>query len=109
VLMKPVADKLFGKEDPYGKVITMDDAYGTTNFRVTGVIDQDLGKSHLEANIFIRMNPGGFGGDILANNTWTGNNFTWSYVKLQPNTNANSLEKKLPGFLNKYGAQQLKD
>lgn len=109
VLMKPVADKLFGKEDPYGKVITIDDAYGTTNFRVTGVIDQDLGKSHLEANIFIRMNAGGLGGDILTNNTWTGNNFTWSYVKLQPNTSANLLEKKLPGFLNKYGARQLED
>jgi len=54
------------------------------------------------------MNPGGFGGSMLTNTTWTGNNFAYSYVKLTPGSLAVALEKKLPAFLDKYAAQQFK-
>src|ERR1700744_2151489 len=50
VLLKPVADKLFGVEDPINKVITIDDGYGKHDFKVTGVVDESLGKSHIKAN-----------------------------------------------------------
>lgn len=108
VLLKPVSDKLFDKENPIGKVITIEDADGKNNFTVTGVIDESLGKSNIHANMFIRMNANGFGSDILKNNTWTGNNFTYSFIKLTPGTNVVALEKKLPAFLNKYAADQFK-
>jgi len=108
VLLKPVADKLFGKEDPVGKVIEIDNAYGKNNFKVTGVVDESLGKSHIHANLFITMNSGGFAEYVRQNDAWAGNNFTNSYVKLQPNTNVAALEAKLPQFLQDHGAQQLK-
>ncbi len=108
VLLKPTADKLFGKEDPIGKLIKIDDAYGIQNFMVTGVIDETLGKSHIEANLIISMNSGGLGGFVNTNQSWSGNNFISSYVKLRPNTNIAALEKKLPAFIDKYGAQQMK-
>ena len=109
VLLKPVADKLFDKENPVGKVITIEDAYGKNDFKVTGVIDESTGKSNIQASMFIRMNANGFGDDILKNTTWSGNNFTYTYIKLRPGTNTAALEKKLPAFLNKYGAEQLKN
>ncbi len=108
VLSKPVADKLFGTADPIGKVITMDDADGKNIFKVTGVVDESEGKSQISANMFIRLNKNGYGAGILANNSWAGNNFTYTFVKLRPDANVNALEKKLPSFLNKYGADQLK-
>jgi putative ABC transport system permease protein len=108
VLLKPVADKLFGKENPTDKVITIEDADGRHDFKVTGVIDESLGKSNIHGSMFIRMNENGYGGDILSNTTWTGNNFTNSFIKLKPGTNVAALEKKLPAFLNKYGAEQFK-
>ncbi len=55
------------------------------------------------------MNSNGFGSDILSNTTWSGNNFTYSYLKLKPGTDVALFEKKLPAFLNKYGADQLKN
>jgi putative ABC transport system permease protein len=109
VLLKSVADKLFGKEEPIGKLITIDNDNGKNDFKVTGVVDESLGKSHVHATMFITMNSGGIGEYVRQNNNWAGQNFTNSYVKLYPGTDPVSLEKKLPGFLNKYGAQELKN
>lgn len=108
VLLKPVADKLFDKENPIGKIITIEDADGRNDFKVTGVIDESTGKSTIPANMFIRINTNGYGSDITKNNTWTGNNFAYSYVKLKPGSNVAALENKLPALLNKYGADQFK-
>jgi len=108
VLLKPVADKLFGKEEPVGKVITIEDGYGKQAFTVTGVVDESLGKTHIEANLFLTMRSGGIGDYVLRNTIWAGNNFAGSYVKLQPGASPAVLESKLPAFLNKYGEQQLK-
>jgi len=109
VLSLPVANRLFGNENPIGKAITVHDSWGNTIFKVMGVVDESRVKSSLQANLFIKMNPGGFGGDLLTNNTWTGNNFAYSYVKLTPGASAAALEKKLPALLDKYGAQQFKN
>jgi putative ABC transport system permease protein len=108
VLLKPVADKLFGNEDPVGKVITIDNGFGKHDFKVNGVVDESLGKSSITANIFVTMRSGGFGEFVLNNTAWAGYNLACSYIKLQPGASAQALEKKLPDFLNKYGAQQLK-
>ncbi|MBE9667260.1 ABC transporter permease [Mucilaginibacter boryungensis] len=108
VLLKPVADKLFGNEDPIGKTISIDDDGGKHDFKVNGVVDESLGKSHIQANLFITMRGGGIGAYVLQNNVWAGNNFTASYVKLRPGTSAAALEKQFPAFLDKYGAAQMK-
>ncbi|HTD41315.1 MAG TPA: ABC transporter permease [Mucilaginibacter sp.] len=108
VLLKPVADKLFGNEDPIGKVITIDNGFGKHDFKVNGVVDESLGKSSIIANIFVTMRSGGFGEFVLNNTAWAGYNLACSYIKLQPGASAQALEKKLPDFLNKHGAQQLK-
>lgn len=108
VLLKPTADKLFGTENPVGKVIEIDDDNGKHDFKVNGVVDESLGKSSIQANIFITMNSGGVGEYVRENNMWAGNNFTNSFIKLNKNADVAALEKKLPAFLNKYGADQFK-
>ncbi len=71
-------------------------------------MDESLGKSHFHTNMFITMNSGGIGEYVRGNTSWAGNNFTSSYVKLNPKASAAALEIKLPAFLNKYGQEQLK-
>ncbi len=109
VLLKSTADKLFGNTDPMGKTITLDNVRGVTDFTVTGVVDESLGKSHLHANIFVTMNSGGNGDYTMHNQSWTNNNYISSYIKLRPNTDLALLEKKFPAFVNKYGGKELKD
>lgn len=109
VLLKPTAEKLFGSTDPVGKVIEIDNAYGKHNFKVTGVVDESFGKSHIQANMFMAMNSGGMGSYTYDNNSWAAYNYAASYVKLKPNASVAALGNKLPAFLNKYGAQQLKE
>ncbi len=109
VLFKPVADKLFGNTDPVGKVIEIDNAYGKHAFRVTGVIDESQGKSHIKANMFISMNSGGMGSFTYTNTAWAAYNYAASYVRLRSNASKSVLESKLPAFLARHGAQQLKD
>ena len=108
VLQKSVADKLFGSEDPIGKTISIENNYGKDNFKVTGVIDQSLGKTHIVGNMFISMNSGGIGGYTYNNTMWAGNNYAYSYVELRPDANVAALDKKLPAFLNKYGGEQMR-
>jgi putative ABC transport system permease protein len=109
VLLKPTAVKLFGNENPVDKVITIDNAYGKHDFKVTGVVDESLGKTHIAANMFMTMNSGGFGDYVRKDNEWAGDNLTFTYVKLKPGSNAAGLEKKFPAFINKHGAQRLKE
>jgi len=108
VLIKPVAVKLFGNEDPVGKTIRIDNQFGDHDFTVAGVIDDSKGKSHIHADFFMSMNSGGYGEFFSNNNSWAGNNVVISYVKLRPNTDAKTLEKNFPAFLDKYGQKQLK-
>jgi putative ABC transport system permease protein len=108
VLMKSVSDKLFGKEDPLGKTIIIENGYGKDNFKVTGVIDESLGKTQIKASMFFNLNSGGMGGYTANNQAWAGNNYCFSYVKLRPGANASDLQKKLPAFLNKYGGDQMR-
>jgi len=108
VLLQSVAEKLFGKEDPLGKVIEIDNTYGKHDFKVSGVVDESLGKSHIHENIFMAMNSGGMGEYTYHSDAWAGNNYAYSYVRLSPNANPAILERQLPAFLNKYGGQQLK-
>lgn len=109
VLLKPVADKLFGNEDPVNKVIEINNQYEKHDFKVMGVVDESLGKSHIHANMFLTMNSGGIGKYALESQAWAGDNFANEYVKLNPRTDVAALEKKFPAFLNKYGAGQLKE
>ncbi len=108
VMMKPLAEKIFGHESPVGKLITIDNSYGSHDFKVTGVVDESLGKSHIQTSMFVTMRSGGFGQYTIDNTSWAGNNYAYSYIKLKPGTDAAQLEKKIPAFLTKYGQEQLK-
>jgi len=108
VLSKSTADRIFGLEDPMGKLIQINNSDSKDPYKITAVVDERLGKSHINGNVFITMNSGGMGAYTLRDNSWAGSNYTASYVKLQSGTDIGSLQKKFPGFLAKYGEEDLR-
>ncbi|HEY4336112.1 MAG TPA: ABC transporter permease, partial [Puia sp.] len=109
VLNKATAVRLFGNEDPLGKTIALSNKAGDENLKVTGVIDESLGKSHIRANAFISLHTGLIGDIILNRMTnYAGGNLIWTYVKLRPGTHPGTLAAKLPAFMDRRGGKDLK-
>ncbi len=110
VLLKPIAEKLFGSENPIGKTISIDNENdGKHDYIVQGVVDESLGKSHIHANMFITMNSNSTARFLMHTDNWISNSYISCYVKLKPGVNVAALEKKFPAFLNKYAGAQLKE
>ena len=107
VLLKSTASKLFAGEDPLGKTIVINNKAGEEHLRVTGVVEP-LGRSHLQANVFITMNSGLIGQIIGRIGDWGGENMMYSYVQLRPGADPHALSAKLGPFLVSHGEQRLK-
>jgi putative ABC transport system permease protein len=108
VLLRPLAEKLFGNEDPVGKTITLDNtAQNKVVYTITGVVEA-VGKSHLYSELFITLNSEGMGKRYKDWDSWISDTFMGNYVKLQHGANAAALEKKLPALVDKYAGEDLK-
>ena len=105
VLSSALAKKIFGSNEALNQQIRI----GTDTFRVMGVFDETLGKSHMQPHFIMSMNSGGMGEYVRTNNQWAGQNFVHTYVKLNPNADAALLESKLAAFLERHGADNLRE
>ena len=109
VLSSAVARKLFGNNSALNEQIVISDNRSSNLFMVTGVFDETYGKSHLQPHFIMTMNSVGLGQFIRTNNQWAGQNFIYTYVRLNPKADAAALQQKLPAFLEKYGTENLKE
>jgi putative ABC transport system permease protein len=113
VLSKKMADKYFPNEDPVGKIIILNEEK-TKPFVVGGVMRDFPANAHIHYEFFI----------TLANvEFWPGEQTSWccwnynAYVKLRPDTDIPSFEKKLTSmretylvsYLEKAGDQSVTD
>lgn len=109
VLSSEVAKKLFRNSPAINQQINIGNRINGNAFKVTGVFDETYGKSHLKPHFIINMNSGGIGEFVRTNNQWAGQNFIYSYVRLHPDADADVLQSKLPSFLEKHGADNLRE
>ena len=94
VLTKPLAEQLFGNEDPIGKTVRIDSGDYVT---VTGVL-KDLPantdfyfKYLLPWSYYAKLNP-------VENNNW-GNNNTLTFVTLKPNASVAEFNRKVANIV----------
>jgi putative ABC transport system permease protein len=100
VLTESAAQKYFGKEDPMGKVITLDK---TRPLKVTGIAKDVPSNSHLNFDLVIPISI--YSGEPWFNNWINNNQFT--YVLLNEHVTKAQLEKRLPAFMDKYMAESM--
>ena len=100
VVTEQTAQKLFGKSDVVGEVLTVDFAtwFGVMDFKITGVSENVPGNSHFHYNYLVSL----VSFPSMINNTgWTSNNFI-TYLLLKESASREGFEAKLPDFTRKY-------
>lgn len=107
VLSSSLAKKMFGNQNALGKMATWGSGENAQSLTVTGVFDENFGKSHLNPNYIVSMSTPGMGTFVQSFQDFATNNFVYSYVKLKPNVSATKVQTKLPGFIQERGAQDL--
>lgn len=94
VLSKATAEKFFGQADPMGQLITL---ANLGNFRVTGVLNQPAGKSHLVKDAYVSMSSVTQlekAGKLTANlQQWSNLTSAYTYLLLKPQASRQQLEK----------------
>ncbi|MCE6992431.1 ABC transporter permease [Dyadobacter sp. CY323] len=98
---RPMAEKYFGKEDPIGKIVRLDNQL---DYTVTGVFEPLPAQSHFHPSFLISFStlndPRVYGAEGLRNN-WGNNSFS-TFLLLPPGYDPQKLTKAFPAFQNKH-------
>lgn len=109
VLEKEWAKKIFGDEDPLGKIIKIKTPYTQSDFEVTAVYDKNPNNSHLTPDFFVPMSHTSWNDFYNRDMTnWIGNNMVYTYVKLIQGADPAVVTGKIHDLLLKNGAEQMK-
>jgi len=98
---RPMAEKYFGKENPIGKTVRLENQYDLT---VTGVFEPLPAQSHFHPNFLLSFStlndPRVYGAEGLRTN-WGNNSFN-TYVLLREGADPKRMEAAFPEFQNKH-------
>jgi len=110
VLCTEIAQKLFGNQSALNKVIHINSSTnGDHVFIVTGVFKPINKPSHIDGRFFMSMMSGNIAGLIKQQQgDLATNNMFFTYLQLQPGTNATALQAKFPAFIEKYAGNTLR-
>ncbi len=97
VIMQEMATRMFGAEDPIGKLVTRN---GRT-LKVAGVIDEKAENTHIPMGVFMsRLGMPPQAKEQL-DQSW-GNNSCFNYLVLAPGASAEDFQGKMDAFVAKY-------
>ena len=99
VITRSTARKMFGAEDPMGKMIVADNGYA--ELRVTGVMEDIPDNSHFRMDYFVSLSTGPLVGNPRALIRWSVRYF-YTYLLLSEGSSPDMLERKLPAFVKKH-------
>jgi putative ABC transport system permease protein len=102
-----IAAKMFGKDDPIGKAITLKLPFGDFVYTVTAVFAENH-KSHIPAHFFMSMRNSDLGTWVQGQQSWATNNIFHTYFKLKPGTDANAFRKRMTAFMDRHEGAELK-
>src|SRR6266496_2490122 len=100
IITQDLAKKLFGNEDPIGKIIKTEN---TDNFTITGVLKNPPVNTRFQFDYLLPWSFRDTQNDGYANETerWLSNN-TSTFVLLKSNTNVAALNKKIADITRRY-------
>lgn len=102
VLTKEFAGKLFGAENPIGKLIKIAGGNDSTPCKVTGIIDKVPRNSHFHFDVFVSLSSLPYAKDP----SWMSSGM-FTYMVLKQGADYKKLEAKFPGMVEKYMGPQI--
>ncbi len=102
VLTEKLSKKLFGTEDPMGKLVQIDNK---ESFRVTGLAKDPPGNTRFQ---FEYLLPWAYLNKIGGDDINWGNNSTRTYVMLKPNASLAAVQQKMKTLKGKYDKEETK-
>ena len=105
VVSERIALKYFGNEDPMNRTMIINDQ----DYLVTGVMKEVPRNSHFHADMFASLKTQEQIPAIQEQyfQSWAKHEF-YTYILLREGASADELQNKLPSFIEKYAAQQIK-
>lgn len=101
VLTNSLAEKYFGKENPIGKLIQVNNETGKA-FKVTAVIGDVPENTHYKFNLLISISTIK---ERTDDDGWGGNNY-YTYIKVKEDADMVALSSKMPVFSKKYMGEE---
>lgn len=101
IISEKMAEKIFGKEDPLGKVVGGD--FG--EMKITGVFKDLPDNTHLKADLISSLAGPQYQKFINEENYTSFDSHT--YIRLKPGADAKSLEAKFPQMVDTYAAARI--
>jgi putative ABC transport system permease protein len=105
VLRKGTAKAIFGDENPIGKTVEIQMDNGWKPFTVSAVVDEFPDNSSFKYDLITRFENISFYQQVASQ--WD-NRFVDVYIQLKPSISGKSFESKLPAFINRYFAEDIK-
>ena len=102
VITEKLSKKLFGNEDPMGKLIQIDNK---ESFRVTGLAKDPPGNTRFQ---FEYLLPWAYLHKLGGDDIYWGNNSTRTYVMLKPNASLAAVQQKMKTLKGKYDKEETK-
>lgn len=100
VIGKDLAAKLFGDQDPIGKIVKLDNQY---DFKISAVLDQLPNNTSFTFECLV---PWRFLTNIGGDDTFWGNNSTTTYAMLRENVNVSALQEKIKNLRSRYDKEE---
>ncbi len=98
VITKKLAEKYFGKDDPIGKILTINN---THDYKVTGILMEIPHNSHFTFEVLASFSSLE-NTERVKRNSWTSFSNDYTYIFLPQEINTIEFEKKFPAFLQKH-------
>jgi putative ABC transport system permease protein len=95
VLSSSAAKRYFGEQDPIGKVLHLKGSFEENDYTVTGIMNDLLRNSHLDATILLSISS-------LDHNRFFKDFDAYTYIELAPSANPGFVKEKIRNFASLY-------
>ena len=109
-LEKEWAIKLFGNDNPIGRMIEISSDFGDMEFEVTAIYDNSHFDAHLNPSFVVSMANTQWDNFFNKDMTnWIGQNMLYTYLKLLPGSDLDLIEEKINEILMRNGGETMKE